>query len=76
MAATAFGKNCLFGMQFHSAHIIIGWIAILANAHITCCHAFDAALIIIQNLGCGKAGINFNAKRFGLFAKPAAKITK
>ena len=76
MATTAFGKNCLFGVQFHSAHIIVGRIAILANAHIAGCHAFDPALIIIQDLGCGKAGIDFNAKRFGLFTKPAAKIAK
>jgi len=33
-------------------------------------------LIIIQNFGCGKAGIDFNAKRLGLFTKPATKITK
>ena len=67
MAATAFGKNRLFGMKLHAAHIIFGGPTILANAHIAGSNSFDRSIFIIKYFGRRKAWIDFNSNRLGLF---------
>ncbi|CAI8201937.1 MAG: Uncharacterised protein [SAR116 cluster bacterium] len=76
MAATALGKDCLFGQQFHTGHMVFGWRTILANAHITGCHAAHGTVLVIQHFGGCKTGVDFNPKRLGLFTQPAAEIAK
>ena len=76
MPTTAFGKNGLLADKLHTAHVIVGWFAIFANAHITRGNAAHRAIIIIEDFGGRKPRINFDTKRFGLFAKPATEIAK
>ncbi len=35
-----------------------------------------APLVVVEHLGAGKAGIDFDAQRFGLFAQPAAHLAE
>ena len=35
MTTHAFGKECIFRMQFHATHIIVFMAAIARNAHVT-----------------------------------------
>jgi hypothetical protein len=45
-------------------------------AHIAGGNAFDRAIFIKQYFSTGKAGVDFNTQRFGLFAQPAADIAE
>ena len=74
MAATTFGKNGLFANKLHAAHVIVCWLAIFANAHIASRDTAHRAICVIENFGSRKTRIDFNTKRFGLFAKPATEI--
>ena len=76
MAAAPFGKNRLLGAKLHTAHEHVGRLAILADTHIPRGNAANGAGLVIQNLGSGKARIDFHAKRLGLLAKPATEIAK
>ena len=76
MAAHTFGKEGIFRMQFHAAHIIIFVAAIARDAHVACRHALNRAVGIIQNFCSRKSGEDFHAQIFRLPRKPAAQIAK
>ena len=65
-AARALGKQRLLRVQFHARLEICRGRAVFAHAHIARCHAFDAAVGVEQQFGCGKARVNFHAQAFRL----------
>ena len=50
--------------------------AVAANSHVACRHAAHPARIVVQHLGGGEAGIDFDAQGFGLLAQPAGEIAQ
>ena len=76
MATHAFGKECVFCMQFHAAHIIGFMAAIARNAHIARRDTPDRAIGVVENFCGRKTGKNFYAQIFSLPRQPSAHITK
>src|SRR5450759_3894867 len=63
-AAAAFGKECIFRVQFHPRRIARGLLAALADAHVAGGNASDAgigaAFAVEQYLGGGKTGVDLH----------------
>ena len=76
MAATAFSKEGVFGMQFHAELMCVGGLAVAADAHVAGGDTFDAAVFVEQHFSGGKAGENLHAQCFGLLAHPAHDVTE
>src|SRR3546814_8577691 len=76
MAAHAFGKEGIFGMEFEPRSIVRLVAAIARDAHITGRDAFDRTILIVEDFGGGKAREDFDAQPFGLLGEPAAKIAE
>ena len=76
LTAAPFGKKCISRVQFDPWGVIRCPAAIARDAHIAGRHAFNTAVRIVEHLGGGETGIDFNAQRFGLFTEPAAKTAK
>ena len=74
-AAAALGEQGVAGAQFHAALEVVGWLAVLADAHVAGGDADDAA-VLLQEFGGGEAWVDFDAQRLGLLAEPAADIAK
>ena len=72
----AFGDENIFSDEFH-ARLKIGLVgAVLGNAHHACHDATHGTIFAVENFRAGKAGIDFNAKAFGLRAQPAANVAE
>src|SRR5262249_13658571 len=65
-AACAFGQQGVSGTQFHTARKTVLAVTVARNAHVAGRNAGDCAFFIEQNLGGGKAGINFHSESFCL----------
>src|SRR3546814_4267896 len=65
MAAHAFGKEGIFGMEFEPRSIVRLVAAIARDAHITGRDAFDRTILIVEDFGGGKAREDFDAQPFG-----------
>ena len=76
MTAAALGEHGLLGMQFHTDLEHRTFAAVLQAAHIAGRDALHAAILVVQDLGGGEAGIDFHAHRLGLLAQPAAEVTQ
>ena len=63
-------------MQLHAGLIAIGRLAVAADTQIAGGHPLDAAVLVVQHLGGGKAGIDLDAERLGLLAEPAAQVAE
>ena len=74
VTACAFCKHGVLGVQFHAQLEAVGGLAIFANAHVARGHAFDRAVVVVQNLCSGKARENFNAQGFGLLTQPSSEV--
>src|SRR5580704_2607009 len=75
IAARAFREQRVFGAQLDATREAVFRLLVFANSHIADsntgnCVAFE------QNLGSGKARIDFNAERFGFSRQPAADATE
>ena len=76
MAARAFGKQGVFGVEFHARLVIALVAAIFGHAHILGRDAFDRAIFVIQHFGGREAGEDFHAQFFGLARQPAAQAAQ
>jgi len=75
-AARAFGKQRVFAEQLHAAGVGILVGAVLGDAHVAGGDALHRALVVIEHFGRGKAGVDFDAKRFRLRGQPTADIAE
>ena len=75
-STATFGKEGVFGVQFHARFVVRARRAITLQTHIAGGDALDRSILVKQNFGGGETRINFNAKGLGLFAKPTADIAK
>ena len=76
VATTSFGKQGVFGVKFHAGLVGRAVASVLEHAHVARGDAFDRAILVVENLRTGKAGVDFDPKRFGLLAEPAADVTE
>ena len=74
VAAGTFGKQRVFGVQFHPELEGGGWFAIATNAHIAGGDTFDRAIVVVQHFGSSKAGKDFHAQRLSLLSQPAHHV--
>ena len=70
--AAALGEQRVLGAQFHAGLVGIGFLAILAYAHVTGGYANDRAFFVIEHFTGGEAGEDFHAQALGLLPQPAA----
>jgi hypothetical protein len=71
MAARAFGEDGVLAEQFHAGLMGSGGLAVAADAHVAGGDAAHGALVVVEDLGAGEAGVDFDAEGFGLLAEPA-----
>ena len=72
----AFCKHGVLGMKFHAQLEAVGGLTIFADAHVACGHAFDGAVVGVQNFCRRKARKDFNAQSFSLLAQPASEVAQ
>ena len=63
-------------VQFHARLEVVAGLAVLANTEVAGSDPLDRTVLVIKHFGGGKAGIDFNAQRFGLLAQPEAKLPR
>ena len=51
-------------------------LAVLADAHVAGGDALHRAVLVVEHLGGGEAGIDLDAQRLGLLAEPAADVAQ
>jgi hypothetical protein len=61
MAATAFCKESVAGMELHAALVGVSGLAIATNTHVPSCHAFHLSGLIVENFGGSEARKNLHA---------------
>ena len=76
MAAAAFREEGVFGMQFHARLVVGAGIAFAVEAHVAGRHAFNRTVVVVEHLGSGETGIDFNAHGFRLLAEPTAEVAQ
>ena len=70
--AHAFGEQRVLCMQL-DARLVAGLLAaVLGDAHVARGDALDPAVLVIEHLGGGEAGVDFDADLLRLLAQPAA----
>src|SRR5580704_18706679 len=74
-AARAFGEQSVFAAQFHAAGEACIVVPVLADAHVASGDAGDGT-VLEQHFGGGKAGIDLDAERFGLFRQITAYVAE
>jgi len=74
MTTRAFGKEGVFGMQFHTELKCRSRLTMTIHAHVAGGNTLDRAVVVIQDFGGRKAGEDFDAERFGLLTEPARDI--
>ncbi len=74
-AAAAFGEQRATRAQLHAALEIVGWVAILADAHVAGGNSDDAP-VLLQQFGGWKPWVDFHAQSFRLLPQPAAYIAE
>ena len=75
-AARALREQRVFAKQFHAARERILEAAIPGDAHVAGRDAPHRAVVVVEHLGRGKAGIDFDAERLRLRPQPAADIAE
>ena len=75
-AAGALSEQRVLRTQLHAAGEAILVMPVLGNAHVAGGDACHGAVTIEQDLGGGKARIDFNPQRFRFARKPAAEIAE
>src|SRR6185437_5099657 len=74
--AAALGEQRLLGKELDAGLEVRRGLAILADALGASRNAGDAASLVEQHLGAGKARIDFDAQRLGLLGEPTAEIAE
>ena len=72
-AACAFGKQGLLRVQLHPRLVVVAARAVFFHAHIAGGDAFNRAVGVVEHLGDGKTGIDFDAEVFRLLRQPAGE---
>ena len=75
-AARAFGNQRVFAVQRHAAHKFALRLAVAADAEVSGCDAGHVAFAVREDLGAGKARIDFDAQLLGLGGKPPHHVAK
>ena len=76
MPTAALGKYRVFRMEFE-AGLVGGFVlSVRSDAHVSSGHAFNAAVLVIKHLSCGKTREHLGAKLHRLLAQPGAQITQ
>src|SRR5450759_986989 len=75
-AAGALGENRLFCVQLHAGLVILRVLAVAAYAQVAGGHALDRAVLVVEHLGRGEAGVDLDAQPLGLLSQPAAQIAE
>ena len=70
----AFGDEGVFGAQLQARLIVVLVMAVLGYAEHAGDHALHDAVLAIDDVRGGHAGIDFDAEAFGLLGQPAAHI--
>ncbi len=76
VAAGAFGKDRVLGVQLHAQLELARGLAVLADAHVAGGHALDRAVVVVEHLGGSKAREDFNAQCLGLLAQPLDHVAQ
>ncbi len=71
-----FSEKCVIGHERHAAHIGVLVRSILCHPHISSGHTYDTAILIIENLGTGKASVNLDSQFLGLGRQPTSEIAE
>ena len=72
-APATLGEDGLLGVQLHARRVVVGMLAVLADAHVAGGDALDRAVLVVQHLGRGEARIDLDAQLLGLGRQPAAE---
>ena len=72
VAASAFGKHGVLGVQLHAQLEVIAGLTVFAHAEVAGGHALDRTVLVVEHLSSGKARENFHAQGLGLLAQPLA----
>jgi hypothetical protein len=64
VAPRAFGKHRVLAQQLHAQLEVAGGLTVLANPHVAGGHAFDGAVVAVQDFGRSKAREYFNPQPF------------
>ena len=75
-AAHALGDQRVLGQEVHARRVVRLVLAVLADAHVAGADAAHRAVLVVEQLGAGKARIDLHAQRLGLLAEPAAEIAQ
>ncbi len=76
VAARAFGEQRVFGAQLHAAGEAVFGFTGFADAHVAGGDARHRTIAVIENFGCGKARIDFDAEPFGFGGQPTADVAE
>lgn len=74
MTACAFGKQGVFGMQFHPELERVGRLSMTINSHVAGSNPFHRSIVVIEYFRSGKAWENFNTEGFSLLTQPTNDI--
>ncbi len=75
-AARALGDDRVLAAQLHAARETVVGLAVAADAHVAGGDADDAAFLVVEHLGGGKARIDLDAEFGRLLAEPAAEVAE
>ena len=75
-AAATFGEKGVLGPELHALLIAVFVVAVLGDAHVAGGHAHNGAGVVVEDLGSGEAGIDFDAHGLGLLRHPAADVAE
>ena len=76
VAATALGEQGVLGMQFHAGFVVGPLFAFAGQPHVAGRHTLDRAVLVVEDFGAGKAGIDLDTQRLGLFAEPLDDVAE
>ena len=75
-AAAAFGEQRVLRVELHAGLVFALVRAVPRHAHVAGRDAAHRALVVVQDLGGGEAGVDLDAERFRLLAEPAADVAE
>ena len=76
MTAATFSEDGIFGMKFETW--LKGWLLfpVCIKPHVAGCNSFNAAILMVEDLGSSKSRKYFGTEFCCLFGKPATEVTK
>ena len=74
VAAAALGEEGVFRVQLHAGGVAVLLFPVGADAHVAGGDALDAAVLVVEHFGGGKARVDLNAEVLRLLCQPAAQV--